>query len=524
MPLPLPNSVYPPRPLAVGRSSYSRWRDIYNGVTDKPSVVNDCSTPTVPATRRRWLRDSTPVASSGARAKNEAHFPLPFGISRLAATMVFGKRPTGTSNDKATKELLSFLTDEKFFMTASDAEQTCASPLGGVWLTTQWNADLDDRVRLKFIDPQFAVPTIVNDVIVDVYFVYELPDLKSEEAPIGGGYSDKKLYRLVELHDLDDEGYSRVTVQLFASSDSSSLGRVVPVTEHPDAAGYRFLFDEASGDSWLTGLKGRLDVVYHENPGGSDYTGVESEFGQLDWTHARKLKTKQNNRLRVMIPENLLHESSPGAGYDPADYDQDVFLVLNKTIDEDGRPMQPVIQAPVTGLMEELRAEEDALVTLIAGVAGFDPNALVQNRNGSGLRTATEIVSSEGTATDKKSMKMSAWESSLESILRVMLVQQWVVFEGGSVDGECPYEVVNVVWPPVLTETASDRTTRVSALVGSGLMSKLTAIKEAHPGWDDEQAQAELDRIREEQAFDAPVVPDIAVSEPIVLEDEPNAE
>jgi hypothetical protein len=130
--------------------------------------------------------------------------------------------------------------------------------------------------------------------------------------------------RLLEHHDVIDRA-GRISYALF-EGEADELGRMIPLTEHPDVAHLAAVVDETGAQP--TGLD-RLDVVRVPNAGPqrrwrklgplkyhgrSDMDGNEPIFDRIDESWTSWMTDIRNGRGRITVPEYMLQSNGPGRG------------------------------------------------------------------------------------------------------------------------------------------------------------------------------------------------------------------
>lgn len=505
MPLPLPNTPWPPPGHGALHHTYRTWSAWFEGDRAKlahvygtggypsgpASLFFGSESGTRPAQHRggvvgavaRWFWGEPPTPE---QRTPKLHVPVAADIASVSAAVLFGEEPTLTCTDPATQTRLDELTDEQFWATIIWAAEVCAG-LGGVFLRVGWDAEVAPRPLLSVFGPDCAAPTFRWGHLAEVTFARDL-----HRGPRG------ELLRHLEHH-----APGRVEHALF-SGDDDQLGRQVPLTEHDATTGLVDHLDTGGGIP--TGLPG-LDVVYVPNRehrgwrqhpigqclGQPDIAGVEPLLDALDETMTSWMRDLRLGKARAVVPQHYLDNHGPGRGA-TIDLDRELFVGVNAMASGEQMPLH-VVQAAIRH--DAHAATAAALLERALNGAGYSPQTF--GLTGEVAMTATESNARERRTHQNRSAKIRRWRPAIADLAEIMLSIDAAVFET-RVAPERPA----VEFPPFAADGLEVRARAVQMLHAAEAASTPQRVRLVHPDWDDAAVQAETDLIEGER----PVVPD----------------
>ncbi|MEV6073968.1 phage portal protein [Streptomyces sp. NPDC052069] len=437
-----------------------------------------------PSERRRlWGRRST--EQRVGRRENRLHVPLAGDIARTSADMLFADMPKITVEDKTTQKRLEALLDEGRVQQTLLGAAEQAAALSGVFLRVAWDRTLADRPLLTVMQPDAAMPEFRFGMLRAVNFWQEL-----------AGSTGQQVWRHIERHES-----GRVEHALYRGT-ADSIGRAVPLVEHPDTAELVATLD-ADGVSVSTGIRD-LTAAYIPNMlpnrlnrsspmGRSDYAGVHDLFDALDETWSSWMRDIRLARARLIVPDGYLRGEGPGAGAS-FDDDREVWHTLK---------MPPNESNGITLNQFEIRVEEhqataEATVRQAIQTAGYDAQAFGLDAKGQPA-TATEVDArtARGMVTRKK--KAGYARHAIADQLHVMLQLDALLF-GQKIKPERPRVEFGDGVAPSEQQTA----TTLDLLARAGAVSTRTKVKALHPDWDDTTTETEVAAILAETGAGAP--------------------
>lgn len=496
MPLPAPNSPWPPPRWDHIYASYRTWDAWYSGDVDrlaavygaqggygpdlkgynKPSQFSDGMVGRL--SRWFWGTPQRQVRSS------KLHIPAAADIAATSADLLLSEPPTLTVDDESTQQRLDELFDESTVAALVEGVEVAAA-LGGVFLRVGWDRDAVDRPILSVVHPDAALPTFRWGQLAEVTFHREL------------ARSEGKVWRHMEHH-----VPGGVQHALYVG-EADSLGRPIPLTEHPETAP---LAEAVSDDAITieTGLDG-LDVEYLPNItpnrewradpigshlGRSDFAGIEPILDALDEAYTSWMRDVRLAKGRLIVPQHYLETEGRGSGA-TMDLDREVFTPVNKPPDGSGSSEITVSQFAIRH--EEHSATCSELWEKAVRGAGYSAQTF-------GLTSEVAMTATESNAREKKThltrgKKVRLCRMALSKIAETMLALDRTQF-GSSVQPRRP----DVQFAPITSEQPSERADTARILTEAEAVSTETKVRMVHPDWDDERVQAEVAGIMSERA------------------------
>ncbi|MEU5343013.1 phage portal protein [Streptomyces sp. NPDC020766] len=432
--------------------------------------------------RRLWGRsvDKTP-----GRPEHRLHVPLAGDIASTSADLLFADMPAIKVDDKPTQERLEQLLDEGRVQQTllSAAEQAAA--LSGVFLRVTWDRELTDRPLLTVCQPDGAIPEFRFGMLRAVTFWRELP-----------GSTEALVWRHIERHES-----GRILHALYQGT-RDSIGRAVPLTEHPETADLVDSLGE-DGVSVPTGIRD-LTAAYVPNMlpnrlhrgsplGRSDYAGVHDLFDALDTTWTSWMRDIRLARARLIVPDGYLRDHGPGNGAS-FDDDREVWHSLKMPPNEGSGITLNQFEIRVA----EHRATVEALMRQAAQAAGYSPQSFGLDGDGQPV-TATEVDSKTQRSMVTRKKKTGYVRHPLADMLHVMLQIDAVQF-GNRITPARP----RVEFGDGVAESEQTTATTLDLLNRAGAVSTATKVKILHPDWDDTAVKAEVSAILAETGAAAP--------------------
>lgn len=478
-----------------------------------------------------WI--GQPIVANEDRTK--AHLDMPGVLARLSSALLFSERPKiryakpadaetvdsdGAEPDEAAaaaKPWVHLGQDRLDVIMASDETHAellksgeYAAALGGAYLAVTWDTKLRSNVRIRAYASDCAIPDFQDGILtgVTLWTQYE---------------RNSDVYRLLERHD-----YGTITFTLWKGGPKS-LGVVVPLNTLTETAHYNgfrspaelesALIDPTSYSESVTVATGvdELAVVYYPNDmpqtewrklgvlanlGRSDFAGNEERFDNLDQVFSSLMRDVENGGGRVIIPESYLEAGAPGTGAQ-FDKNRQYYSGINAL-----GASSDTLASQLTISQFDIRVEDhlsamDAIKRLIADKCGYSPQhlGLQPSSRSTGPKTATE-VEADFTASELTRDKKGLYaKPALAKLAQVALAIDGVVFPGQG--GGFYEELPDVEFAPISQIDIQKNATVVQLLYAAESASTKTRVQMAHPDWDDEQVDEEVEAIQKEFAASA---------------------
>jgi A118 family predicted phage portal protein len=440
-----------------------------------------------PAERRFKLWGRRSQEHRHGRRDHRLHVPLPGDIAATSADLLFANMPSIKVTDKATQERLDDLLDmgraQQTFLGA--AEQAAA--LSGVFLRTTWDEAIAAYPMITVMQPDSALPEFRFGMLRAVNFWRELNTGR-----------DGVVFRHIERHEP-----GRIVHALYQGT-ADSIGRTVPLTEHPDTAELAASLGP-DGQSIETGIR-ELTASYVPNMlpnrlhrgapiGRSDYAApLHDLFDSLDETWTSWMRDIRLARGRLIVPDGYLRDNGPGHGA-TFDDDREVYAALKIPPTEAGGS---ITLAQFAIRVAEHQATCESLVRQAAQSAGYSAQSFGLDGNGQPI-TATESDSRDQRSMVTRSKKAGYWRHALAEQIYVQLQLDRSLF-GSRITPDRP----QVEFGSGVAESMQSTATTLDLLNRAGAVSAKTKVKILHPEWDDTAVQAEVSAILTETGAAAP--------------------
>lgn len=494
MPLPAPNSPWPPPELEVPSEDVRKWAAWWGGDPERLSQVYGGSHTTTEQSfsqrgglygaiqRFFWGQPATP-----GEQRSKLHVPLAAEIAQVSADLLFGQPPQiVVDEDQATQDRIDDLLGERVHTQLHDAAEAGAA-LGHTYLRVGWDLDIDSKRPLfDCVDADAAFPIYRYGRLIEVTFVREFDQ--------GGG---------VILRHLEHHTRGLIEHALYLG-DTRNLGRVIPLTEAAqtaDLAESVQLIDDGrqgvpTGLDMLTviGVPNARSRTWRHIPnardlGRADISGVESELDALDDTWSSWMRDIRHGRSRLHVPHHYLESNGPGAGA-RLNLERELYIGLNAMAGEE--------RMEITAIQLAIRWQEHletalALTERIAAGAGYSPQTFgLQDQ---AALTAMESWSRQTRTQNTRSSKIRRWRRALVDLTQLTLAVDRVHF-GGSGNPELTPEVS---FPNTVSESQSSLAQTAQLFRAAEAASTETIVRMMHPDWDDQQIEAEVKLILDER-------------------------
>jgi A118 family predicted phage portal protein len=503
--LPSNDSVWPPQNMVGIAEKYREWNAWYTSDERELAAIygNQAGTPAASGsgimdTLRRWTRRWwVGERNSDQAGASRIHVNLAQEICRTSSNVLLSETVTVTSGVDKAQERLSLICGDQFnAMLISAAESSAA--LGGTFLRVSWNDKLRQHTYISKVDADLAVPVFDSGILVSVVFYRVV-------ATVGN-----TVYRHVESHDVNENGVGIITHALYEGL-GHNLGHAVSLSYRPETADIDIVTDENSQISTLTP---GLAVAYAPNVqpsalwskhavgaylGRSDLEGVEQQLDALDELHSSWLHDIRLGKGRLVIPEAFLTNMGEGRGMG-FDVLRTAYL---KTRSIPGKAANEG-SSGVEAIQFEIRTEDhikaiEFFKRQIIASAGYSAATFGLTDGGTAL-TATEIMARERTTYMTRDRKIAAMTPALVYIITKALAMDAEFFNSGVSEFGVSVKFADAVQPDpadVANRNAMDAASHSSSI--------RTRVINAHPEWDKEEVDREVQAIREEMKLAAGV-------------------
>jgi hypothetical protein len=452
-----------------------------------------------------WSRRGSDEASQSEKV--QLHVPIAGDIATTSADLLFAEAPqieipeahgdTGADEpaggDNATnsaakvaqgrlEEIIEEAGVHNTFLEMAEV----AAGIGGAYLRPVWDVDIADHPLLTVVQADDATPEFRYGVLNAVTFHRIL---------LRDG---RRVLRHLERYEMG------VIFHGLYEGTETSLGNVIPLTEHPETKGLAGVVAEGNAIQ-LDGFAG-LFVRYIPNmlpnrkhrkayQGRSDLQGIEGLMDALDETYSSWMRDIRVGQARVIVSQQYLtgpRKAGEGATFN---VDKEIYTALD---------FDPTDKTPgITPIEFELRAEQHAATALnllerAVSNAGYSAQSFGLKGDGSAV-TATEIRARERKSFSTKAKKERYIKGPLAEILEIMLFIDKAVFGG-------KHEVLRprVGISDSIAETQRELAESAQMLMSAQAASIKTRVQMVHPDWSDEEVNQEVELIKAEEAASVP--------------------
>lgn len=437
----------------------------------------------VGAVSRFFWGQPTPQGQSNRKM----HLPIAADIAATSASLLFDTPPTFTvDNEQAQVYLDEMLNDDRFPADLLVMAESCAA-LGGVYGRIMWDTEVSANPWIDFVDADSAYPEFSYGKLTAITFHEELPKL-----------DEKHVWRLLSRYTK-----GRIEYSLYEGR-ANNLGEPRPLANHPATEALSNVVDSQSGvDSHTAGIaavyipNARPVVGFRgdgqlRNIGRPDISpDLFPLFDMLDETWTDMRREMRLGKQRAVVPEYWLDSQGFGKGQQ-FDHDREFYDAVASTPTE-GQGVQ--FYSP------ELRFEyylnlADKIVLEILRRANYSPATFgLAGTNSSGQKTAREIESEYQSSIQTWKSKSRYMRAGLSELSNSLLeVHAWLH------NLTPPKERVKVDMTAPVQETMLDKASTIQALDAARAISTQQKIDMLHHEWDEQDKQAEVNRIIAEQA------------------------
>lgn len=518
MPMPQPNSVWPPKSWAEAYTQYGVNNAWYLGDVDELERIYAPSAGERPdyvrqgnprkgglvgvASRMFWGRPVDPTQS-----RTKLHIPAPADLATLASDLQYSDPPEvqlqaeteGGKVDAKAQLRLDLIANSEEAHATYNSWGELKSALGAVVVIPRWDLELADHVWLDYVGADTAIPTFRHGKLVEVTLWTEFIE--------GNVY-----YRHLEHHSI-----GLIEHALFKGF-STNLGRPVALAERPETAPYLNLVAGTPPTASLVSFPTQIDRLtagYLQNlptmawrrkgdlrhAGRSDFAQQLPLFDALDDAWSSWMRDLKLGAGRVFVPREYLNNNGPGQGASFDTY-QEVFT----PIEMPGKPTEAVLEAHQFEIRYEAHERTvRGLYNEILRKAGFSPASWGDTGSPISGVTATEIQQRTEQSERTRQKKNLYDKQVLSRMSSVALELDGILFpgEGGGRQAKDP----TVVFPELSRVDPKTEADTVAILKTAGFISTWQGVSRANPEWDDDMVLEEVKRIRgdaDERAARAP--------------------
>ncbi|MGH3745799.1 MAG: hypothetical protein ACRDT8_00185 [Micromonosporaceae bacterium] len=477
MPLPLPNSTWPPPAVVSAYKAYEendvwfagdkqRIAEFYRGKAenerDRPSLSS-----------RMWAQ-----ARRLDERERRMHLPLAGDIAGTSADLLFSEPPSLTVEQPETQERLNEIIEQGGVdMRLLEAAEVCAG-IGDVYLKLAWDVEqVGPRPIIAVEHGDAAIPTWRWGRLQEVTFWREV---------VRDGNT---VWRLLEHHEP-----GAIIYGLF-EGDPGKLGQRRDLTALPETAG---LAEVADADGvQATGIAPLLTATHIPNMrpnralrgtafGRSDYAApIYDLFDSLDLTWTSWIRDLRLGRARLIVPKGYLQPvGGPGEG---ATWDADREVWAELDMDPSAQGGGITLSQFAIRVAEHQVTAESAVVQAVRS-AGY--SAQTFGLAGDVGATATEVNARERRTMTTRDRKGRYWSPALSRIFEAALALDRAM-GWSAVEPEQP----TVEFPPAVSQDPESMGRTLQLLEAAAAVSTDTKVRMLHPDWENPAVEEEVARI-----------------------------
>lgn len=495
MPIPAPNTAWPPAPWDVAYAQYEVNDAWYVGDTKRLAEIYQREGQRATHVRHgREMRGGLVGAASrmfwgrpvpGAENRTRIHVPAAADLATLASDQVFaeGMEVTLPNLSEQSQSRLDLIANGDEARETFSTMGELKSAFGATGLVTRWDTAVADHAWLEASAADVVIPTFRSGRLSELTLWTEYR-------------SDNVYWRHLEHHML-----GAIEHALFEGT-ADNLGRRVPLAERTETAHYADLVNDQS--VIVTGID-RLTASWNPNmtatqwrkkgvlahAGRSDFHQLLEMFDALDETFSSWIRDLRLGAGRILVPEAALDTLGPGQG-GSFDMGREVFAGLNM-------PGDPT-KMSIDHVQFEIRVDEHertmrGIYKEILRKAGFSPSAW-GDYDGGAQMTAAEIQDRKSASERTRDKKILRDRAAIAQQSSVALEIDGILFPG---EGGGRFDLPDVSFPDVSQEDPLQLAQTLSLLDSAGAISTEQKVRRANPDWDDQQVKDEVAAIRQDR-------------------------
>ena len=493
MPFPTPGQFFPPNDFRGYYNKIVEWSAWYSG--DPQQLLNLYSSslffPPDSDRGRFWAR-----IEADERA-GCVHLPIAGDIASTSSNLLFSETPEflyekeGPGGDR----IDDFIKENGLLSILLEAAEMSAA-MSGVFLKLDIEPKLISLPIISVVTPLQAIPYFWRGRLWEVLFFRVVKEERNGEVK----------WRLFELR--RREGSRLIIEYRLYKGSIDKVGREVSLDSIEETA------DLDLEDVAYEGIEG-LGCVYIPNmrpnrlmPGSplgiNDYSGCITLMDSLDFAWTSWIRDIELGMAQILVDEELLER--PGGGIINQDTAQARFNKFQKAFIKlnlapwriGGENIKPIEQVQFDIRVDAHLRTCESLVFQIIAQSGYSPQTfgMAEYARPSESGTALRIRERKSMLTREK--KSRYWQPALRALL---LQAQLLDLRSGLAPKSYEPQMVNIVLQDSIVLDERDQSETLRNLDQAHALSTLTKVKMLHPEWSDEEAEAEAQRILDEQGM-----------------------
>ena len=458
------NSLTDHKKISLSGSFYDeiiKWRELYKGYYEG---LHDVTVHTIKDGTKKRCMDT---------------LNMPKVVSNEIASLIFNERASISVSDENYNEYIQgVFKDNKFNGKFQNFLEYMFAEGGGVIKPYV----KDGKVNLSYVTADCFVPVSWdNRGIREGVFVSQINN-------------QNKNYTHLEWHTFENGVYV-ITNELYESKTGVDLGVKVPLST---------IYNDLEPKVEIQGIERPLFAYFAPATannldttiplGVSVYANSFDTLKAIDTMFDSYIREFRLGKRRIIVPVGMIKvtydaNNQPHRYFDDSD---EVYEAMPGDLDDNR----------INDLTTELRVEEhisaiNSMLNLLALQIGFSPNSL--SFNGSGVKTATEVVSENSKTFRTKQSHENVIEQSLTDLIEIIGIVSELY---GIYTPPEDYDVTVAFDDSIAQDRNADIDEQIK-LLSAGLQYKVAAIAKLY-GVTEEEAESIYERIRQESLNEAP--------------------
>lgn len=406
------------------------------------------------------------------------HMPIAGDIARTSADLLFSEAPKFQVQNEQTQERLEQIINQSNFQAKLLESAETASAIGGVYLKINWDNDMFNYPIISIAQPDSAIPTFTWGTLTSCIFWKEVKREDYKKSTI--------VYRLLENHEK-----GRIQYGLY-KGDEDYLGMRVGLGAIEDTMNLQDEIITGIDDILCRYIPNVLPNKKHRGSpfGQSDFASLYGLMDALDEAYSSWIRDLRLAKGRILVPESFLQKTDRGDFV--FDLDKEVFTPMD---------IDPLTSKEVGITMQQfdIRAEQYEktcleLIHRIISSAGYSPQSFGLAISGNESGTALSIRERKSYLNQQK--KSRYWKPALIDIM-YLLQQVDTIHLGNRYQPERP----SVEFGDSAQTDMFQLANTIEALSRAKAMSIETMVRYANTDMNEEEVQAEVQRIKEENGL-----------------------
>ena len=332
--------------------------------------------------------------------KDKVLLPIVNEIARLSADLLFSEAPEINFNSDETKKRMDEILELNFFQSKALEAAETQSPMGGIYLKVNYDAEHFDFPLFSIAQPDNAIPEFRNGFLIAVDFFKDVTPEKQQDSTTRYWLVERQEQGKI-LNGLYKGSTDKLGKQISLDALDETAELEEEITTGINDILVRYVPNMLPNPLWRGSQVGQSDIA-------QSITLIESLCETYsDWRRELELA-----KARIVVPEQWLERSDDGTF--KFDKDQELFTTLQiDPISTKGASGFTIAQFQIRSQQYQETAQ-DYLERIIMS-AGYSPQSFGFKGDG-GAMTATEIKSRQDRTYKTLSKKQQYWKVALEDI------------------------------------------------------------------------------------------------------------